>query len=219
MTIRLSGYVKISTLNSAQSAKGTTPHQAALETIYDVVVRNTKLDAGITAAIDNNMNKGKYVGWTATYGMDIRSCHGDANLQVPINGNVYNSVEPQANPSFKNGNVEKIWWDYARNASTQHIANPAVDMAALVEFNCSTFMHQSMLNNLQTQTPFNNNAANANQKINIAAAGNTALPEPDGPRVLWHILGDFFIYSPDHYKTGYVVVDDNNDLFQTKNFF
>ncbi len=219
MTIQNSGYVKISTLDTAKNAKDNTPHQAALETIYEITRRNIKINGGTAAAINTNIGNGKYVGWAATQGMEVRSCHGDANLSFTINGTTYNSVEPIANAQFQAGNVEKIWWDYARNAVTHHVPNPASNMAAFVEFNCATFTHQTLLTNLQNQTKFTIGPANANPRIAIAAAGTGILPEADGPRVLWHIIGDFFVYSPDHYGKGYVVMDDNNDLFQTRNFF
>lgn len=218
-TIIIAGYVKISTLNTAKNAKGNTAHQGALETIFQVVERNTNLNLQTAATVKNAINNGTFEGYKGAEGMDIRSCHGDSNLTVTISGTTYNSVEQINNAQFQTGAVEVIWWDYARNATTEHVANPLVDMAAFVEFNCTSFMHQAYLAKLQSQTKFHIGPANANPRIPINAGGTGVLPEADGPRLLWHVIGDFFVYSPDHYATGYVVMDDNNDLFQTKNFF
>lgn len=219
MTINIAGYVKIGTLNTAKNAKGNTAHQGALETIFQIIEQNTTLSNKNAATLTTSVNNGNYEGFDAAFGMPVRSCHGDQNLVVTIAGTAYNSVEPILDPQFKTGSVEISWWSYAKDASTDHVLNPSVDMAAFVEFNCTTFMHHAYLKKLQTQTKLNTGVANGNPKINIVGAGLTSLKDPDGPRVMWHIIGDFFLYSPDHYTTGYVVMDDNNKLFQTKNFF
>ena len=217
MTITIKGNVTVSTLYNSTSSSGTNPHRAALGAIYSVIRRNITLHGFNGANVQNQIIGGTYVGFAATQGVQVRSCHGDPNLTVTINGVAYNSVEPQAAPGFQTGNVEKIWWDYGRNATTAHVPNPGVNMAAFVELDGVTYTQHGRLANLQNQTPWIVGGLGLPARIAMGAAP-AALPEPDGPRVLYHMIGDFFIYSPNHYADGYIVVDDNNDLLQSRNF-
>ncbi len=216
MTIIIRGNVTVSTLYNTQIANASYPHRGALETIYRVIRRNNKLNGVNAVHLQNAIGGGQYIGYGASEGMPIRSCHGDPNLTVTVNGVVYNAVEPQNNAAFQAGSVETCWWDYGRNASTEHVPNPAVNMAAFVEFNLSEFSN-ARLNNLQTQTAWFLGAAAPAGRIAMGAPV-TAIAAPDGPRLLYHIIGDFFVYSPNHYTDGYIVTDDNNDLLQTRNF-
>lgn len=216
MTITIRGNVTVSTLHNTQLTNSSHPHRGALETIYLIIHRNNRLGALNPVNVQNQINLGTYIGFGASTNMPVRSCHGDPNLHVTINGVTYNAVEPQANPAFQTGNIEKFWWDYGRNATTEHVPNPTVNMAAFVEFNLEDFAN-TRLTNLQTQTAWYIGAVAPAARIAMGAPVN-AIAAPDGPRLLYHIIGDFFVYSPNHYTDGYIVVDDNNDLLQTRNF-
>lgn len=218
MTMNIKGNVTVSTLHDIAPLKGTNPLRAALGSIYEVIARNIKLNGANAVTLGNLFAGGTYVGYHASEGMSVRSCHGDQNLTIMINAVAYNSVEPQAAAGFQNGSVEKFWWDYARNASTEHVPNPLVNMAALVEFNLESFTATNILTNLKTQTRWLVTAAPPAVAKIAMGAGAGMLPAADGPRLLYHIIGDFFVYSPNHYTDGYIVTDDNNDLLQTRHF-
>jgi len=216
MTITMRGNVTVSTLYNTQIANGSFPHRGAMETIYRIIRRNHTLASYNPVNVQNQLNGGAYIGFAASLNMPIRSCHGDPNLHVNVNGVQYNAVEPQANAAFQAGNIEMCWWDYGRNASTPHVPNPAVNMAAFVEFNLEAFSNGRLVQ-LQTQTAWYIGAVAPAARIAMGAPVN-AIAAPDGPRLLYHMIGDFFVYSPNHYTDGYIVTDDNNDLLQTRNF-
>ncbi len=218
MTIQIRGNVTVSRLHDTTNATGNTPHRGALAAIYSVITRNCWLfhnGGTITAAFA----AGEYAGFYASYRMEVRSCHGDADLTIAVNDTNYECVMPINDALFQVNTVRQAWWDYARNTTTAHVADPEVNMAALVEFNCGTFLDPNdRYANLRNQTCWQAAPAPAVAKIAMGA-GVGALPAVDGPRILYCIIGDFFVYTPNHYTDGYIVIDDHNDLFQTRHFY
>lgn len=224
MTIQMRGNVTVSTLHDTTNAAMNTPHRGALATIYSIIARNCWLyhnGATITTEFTGAGRTGedRYAGFFAAYDMEVRSCHGDANLSVTVDGSAYESVMPITDALFQTNTVKQAWWDYARNSTTAHVPNADVNMAAFVEFNCTTFLDpNNRYPNLQTQICWLAAPALPVAKIGMGA-GVGALPAVDGPRILYCIIGDFFIYTPNHYQDGYIVTDDNDDLLQTKHFY
>lgn len=220
MPINIKGPVKVTTLHDTKIPNRTFPHRGALGTILKVINRNGQIAHTNQAAILTKLGNNEYLGGYASAELPVRSCHGDENLHVTINAVQYNAVELKANPAFQNGNVEIVWWDYACNATTSHVANQATNIAAFVEFDLEDSTNIARyLNHLKNQMPWFNNLTPPPPvfRFNMGTPFSSIEP-PDGPRVLYHIIGDFFVYSPDHYANGYVVVDDSNNLLQTRNF-
>lgn len=212
MTINVRGNVSVGDLAGAGS------HVHALGPIYDVIVRNIKMARGRLAGAQAKVAAGTYIGYIATEGLGVRSCHGDANLTVTIAGTVYDGTYDRADARFQVDAVRVCWLDYLNAATTAHVTTPN-HVAAYVEFNCSTFLPgHSHLQNLQQQRPWLIGPASGGAPIHVGASVSS-LAAIDGPRVLYHVIGDFFLYSPDHYTNGYVVTDDSGNLLQTAQFW
>lgn len=209
MTINVRGNASISALANHDS------HRAALGPIYDIVNRNLKLSRANANTLNALTQQGTYVGGEATFGISVRSCHGDANLRVALNGQTYEGVYNKNDPGFNN-TTKLIWRDYLDGASTHH-AGGGNNIAAYVEINCSVLSRHERLQNLQQQRTWLIGPSMQRNPIYIGASSASIVPA-DGSRVLYHVIGDFFLYSPNHYVDGYVVIDDSGNLLQTENF-